>query len=230
MAFPAISDWADDTNGAGTSHTVTMPANISAGDLLIVIFCTQGTGVVNHTWPGGWNVIGTSCCNPSFSYAYRIADGTEGATITVDSSQSRASRARAFRITGWHGTTPPEGMDGGGTTSGGDAPGLELTPSWGSADTLWIAAFAYDDANTNSAVTAYPTNYTLFQHDISTGNLGLASAARQLAAAADQPDVFSINDNETYQIATIGVRPVAATAASLALPSPARRAQHFLVR
>jgi hypothetical protein len=86
--FPAVQT----TNTSGesanvTSHTVNLPANISAGDLLIVFFSCDGDSTV--TWPtaDGWASIFHQTNSVTLDIGYKIADGTEGATITVTTGQ-----------------------------------------------------------------------------------------------------------------------------------------------
>ena len=214
MGFPVVSTTNSSVNStAGTSHTVNLPASIASGDLLIVCFAESiGTGGT-VSFPAGWTgltevnsgtLTGERC-------GYRIADGTEGSTIAVTTSASTKSAHQSFRITSWHGTTPPENIskDSGGTSSAN--PTLNsLTPSWGLNDTLWIEACF---TGSTTAATAGSTNYTNFVENNSTGagattNASCSTARRNNTTATEAPDAFTMS-SLGWVTELIGIRPAA---------------------
>jgi hypothetical protein len=77
MAFPQIvtADTATGTTAAGATHAITMPANISAGDLLMIFFSTDGDNTVTD-WDGFTELFsvsnGTAAC---LHIGYKIAVG-----------------------------------------------------------------------------------------------------------------------------------------------------------
>ena len=83
----------------GTSHSVTMPAGISAGDLLLVMFNAQASSVISAS--AGWTEI-TSVEAPGTTIETvlygKIAGG--GDTLTVSTNLDRWTSNVAFRITG----------------------------------------------------------------------------------------------------------------------------------
>ncbi len=208
--FPTVAATNGGNSGANvTSHTVNLPTGISSGDLIIVMFSNDGDATV--TFPSGWTNQLFSTASGTFNrftVNYRIADGTEGSTITVTTSASEGSAHTTYRITGYTGT--PEASTP--ATSGGSTTPdpSSLTPSWGADDTLWLAV---QGNNGNVSVTAYPTNYSngINNRWASTNGVGVGSAERTLNAASENPGTFTISASNSWVAATIGVRGTAST-------------------
>src|SRR5262245_10895511 len=136
MSFPTVAGTNTSANSsASTSHTVNLPASIASGDLLI-IFIADSIGTANSGFSAsGWTAL-AKCdngTNHGFQCLYKIASGSEGGSVVVTSAASGKTAHNSYRITGWHGTSPPE--QGTPVTGGGganpDPP--SLSPSWGSA-------------------------------------------------------------------------------------------------
>ncbi len=105
-------------------------------------------------WPtgaGAWTQLfyGHEANDTVLSAAFRIADGTEGTTITVTSVHSDFSAHVSYRITGHHATTDPEGASFAGQvkTNAPDPPNLD-PGSWGAEDTLWLVGIGVDKSST----------------------------------------------------------------------------------
>jgi hypothetical protein len=168
----------------------------------------------------------------AMTVGYLIASGGE-TTVAVTSSAAERSTHIAARITGWHGTTPPEisAVASGSSTAPNPS---SVTASWGSADNLFIALYGVD----SGAPTAYPTNYSLAQTTTTTTPTSAAyggMAARQVAAASDDPGAFTNSTSDDWRAYTVVVRPapsgslVSRTAAdSLGLANSVARSGGFL--
>lgn len=221
MAFPSVAAVnASTTDTDSTSHVVSLPASISSGDLLICFLAGDGSGSWALDVPTGWNQAysdenNSGGCN--LSVRWKIADGTEGSTVTFTSTASEKASHRSFRITGHHATTPFEAAGGGiagsqGSSANPDSP--SLTPSWGAKDTLWISVYGVDDAR---SATAYPTDYADNQFTQvsggSSGRCGLGLATRNVNATSQDPAAFTIDTSDVWLAATIGIQPAAAAAA-----------------
>lgn len=210
MAFPTVASSASFVTGSNsTTHNVTMPATVNAGDLLIVIASKGLFSNTTITTPAGWSVITTSTHSPDAirvaSY-YKIAAGTEGGTtVNFATGDSCGLAARIYRITGWHGTTPPEGAAA--TTSTGNPP--SLTPSWGAEDTLWIAALG--SGLTTQVPASPPTSYANLgtaNDNIGNNNRAKVSTAdRSRNAATEDPGAFVSATANTIIGLTIAIRP-----------------------
>lgn len=200
MAFPSIATTNQNNTSATTNHVVNLPASIAAGDLLLIF----GHVGLAPTYPAGWTEISSVVVGSrTFSIAYRIADGSEGASVTVTTASNAACRWITERITSWHGTTPPEvGTAATGTSTTPDPPAV--TPSWGSADNLFIASSAKAGG---VGPTGFPTNYGTSQLDQFDSNADIAVAARQLTASTDNPGTFTYAASSAWGAQTVVIRP-----------------------
>jgi hypothetical protein len=195
-----------------TDHYANMPDTVDAGDVLIVLFTNDGSATV--TTPGGWTQLASNANGAAvrLSVYYKIAAGTEGGTtVNFVTSAAEQAAAQVYRITDWHGTTPPEISTA--ATGVGTRPNpASLDPAaWGVADTLWLAV-AGQDRGDQSGTTAYPTYYTngistQSSEPATTGVCRIHSARRVLAAASENPGAFTIPVSEEWVAFTIAVRP-----------------------
>lgn len=206
---------------------VNLPASISAGDLLIAIVETRNNATFTSGTPAGWTALSSQQGGGSAGYMrtfYRIANGSEGSTATWTASISTTAVWQTMKITGWDGTQAPEVLTANGDATSANPP--SLTPSWGAADTLWIA-MAGHTAITATAFTAAPTNYSGFQCDgASSGGsaCSLGFSYRQLNAGTEDPGAFTAGgSNRFWTAATIAIKPAGSsnTAPTVALDSPA---------
>src|SRR4051812_31737652 len=82
---------------ASTSHSVSLPATIVSGNLLLVIMNCANTSI---TTPSGWTLEHSrSGVNGAAAVLSRIADGSEGSTLSVTTGSGRSSHL-SYRITG----------------------------------------------------------------------------------------------------------------------------------
>lgn len=203
MASPTVVTTAVTSDGAPvTSHTVNLPASLVNGNLLLMVF-TAGVaaGTVTAT---GWTFMTTEGASQSITIGYKTSNGSEGATVTVSTTGNTKACTSVYQISGWTGT-PEKGTIASGTSTTPDPP--NLTPSWGSADNLWIAACAV--ANNGSIVTAAPTNYTNLLTQGSTGGstvIDMASAERQLTASSEDPGTFTLSVSKAWNAQTVAVQ------------------------
>ena len=157
MAFPQVEATNTSSDG-GTSHTVSLPASIQAGETLLVFFTSDSAESVG--WPAGWNEIleVVSGGLVTLAVAWRKATGGEGATITVTTGTSETSVHASYRISGAIDptVTAPEVSTGATGTSANPNPD-ELIVGGGSKEYLWIAVAGSDDGE--DEFTGYPTNY-----------------------------------------------------------------------
>jgi len=193
---------------AVTSHDVSLPSGIQAGDLLLVVF---GSYVVTAiTTPSGWSKIGDTDAYSTYiqmAQFYKIADGEEGATVAITTAGSTKSSAVAYRITGFDSATAPE--KGTAATSVNTTPNPpSVSPTWGSDDNLFIAV---ETNRINSAVTAYPTNYSDNQvnavNSSSTTSSSTGICSREYAASSDDPGTFTIAASRYAVANTIVIKP-----------------------
>jgi len=199
MAFPTVAATNTSTGGPGTTHTISLPAGIVSGDLLIIFFTTaQYWGKLGTlTDPSGWTRLGTAGDGGGFDDAgltvfYKVATGSEGSTVDVGTTSSVRSAHISLRITGPCGTPQISTFD----TGSGDPNPPSLTPSGGARDYLWIAAGSVK--GTSQSVSAYPTNYTgnnLFKDNPGGEGTNAMVATRQLNATSEDPGTFDVTND-----------------------------------
>lgn len=119
----AFSDFTSTTNWAG----IAMPSGVAVGDLLIASLQASSGSAFNT--PAGW-VAGPIIASGSYSDTlfYRIADGSEGASVTFTATSSRTGQAFISRVSG---TDPVNYIDGFSQTanSSSDATNPSVLPS-----------------------------------------------------------------------------------------------------
>jgi hypothetical protein len=207
MSFPVVAA----VNGGGetsdaTNHTVNLPAGIVAGNLLLVFFCSDDDAEA-ITFPGGWTQLfqDSGSTYMTFGAWYRIADGTEGATITVTTASAEMTAHTSYRITGYIGV-PEVGVSVTATSTAPNPP--NLAPTWGALDTLWFAVEGNDDGTT--LVSGWPANYGSNRNDKGLNSLGCAigTCRRELNAAAEDPAAFTIDASERWVANIVAIKPV----------------------
>lgn len=184
MTFPTVqaTNTGVGTASTNTAHVANMPAGIAAGDLLIMVI---GSPVAPGTIScPGWTFFSTESdgANANMAFAYKTATGSEGATQAITTVNSVRLAFITYRISGWSGT-PERGTAAPGAGTSANPP--SLSPSWGSADTLWIAA-----CDATCDITSAPANYTNLLKNITTAYVG--AAQRQLTASSDDPGTFTL--------------------------------------
>jgi hypothetical protein len=199
---------------ATTTHDITMPSGITAGDLLIawINFLNASNADPAASGLTGWTqVCAVTNSDTSFGSVTEIwrkfASGSETNT-TYSSSASVESVTRVMRFTGAHAATPPECATNEFT---GDFPNTPtLTASWGAEDNLWYSLFS--KYNGSDSITAYPTNYATYQYGAGGGTVPvqLGAAARELNATNDNPDGYSLDGAGNGVGITLVIRPASA--------------------
>jgi hypothetical protein len=204
-AFPQVADVNTEAYPTvSVNHAADMPATVAAGDLLILAMYIED-GARLATTPTDWTLLGeddpalnaTGSSGRLFIYAKDAVGDEDGTTVNVVTNASRVGASIVYQITAasWGGDLSND-VDIASATiataSGAAGDPAAVTAGWGSADNLFIVFSATaDDPN---AHTAAPTNYDDLQ-TIDTGAVGaggsIGSATRELAAASDDPGVFT---------------------------------------
>ena len=108
MAISIVST-AKTSRDETTSHQITMPASITAGNLLVVFFTCDGDTITIEvdTAQSGSNWIQVSEENDSVhaaSFIYKVAEGSDVLYITTSATES--STAIVYNISGTSSVTP----------------------------------------------------------------------------------------------------------------------------
>ena len=180
MAHPVIAAaTASATPADATSHVCALPSGIASGDLLLAVVVCDGDSAI--TWPAGWTAItngaGASGTAVRSEARYRIATGSEGASITITGA-SEAWVSRTWRITG-HNSTAPACAAATGTSA--DARPPYLGDQAYAMDTLWLIHVAWDN---RPAFTFWPTPFGSGRLAAHVNDSGGASGWVQQASAA----------------------------------------------
>lgn len=196
---------------ASTTHNISMPATVNAGDLLLIGIATSGTSV--KTTPGGWTRLNSNS-ERTVVYA-KAAAGTEGGTtVDVVTVGSETAAAHTYRVTSWFGTVATGvaiQISGGSYTSGGGGdPAFPdppiLTPGW-TDRSLWLALLGMD--RSSGATLTYPTSYTSGSETVG-GVESVGSARRTRYASSENPGTFSSDPGAgttNWDVYTLAVRP-----------------------
>lgn len=217
MAFPAVRAGHDTTSfpAAAATWGVVMPSTVAADDMLLVLVNVTAEAFRTVTAPAGWTQ------RKRYTYGFYgtmeawtkdTVAGTEDSTtvnFTIDTAST--GNAVAMAISGTSGDmafSDPIIVDS--FTTAPNPP--SLSSGFGTVDTLWLAwATGRDDDATFSG---WPTNYSHAQIQAQTGhawqNITTGVAARQLAAASEDPAAFTLDEAEYCGAVTIAIKPAAA--------------------
>lgn len=190
-----------------TAHLVAMPAVVEAGDLLLMHFVNDGNATV--ATPVGWTLLNTTLSGTQVrsSWYWKLAVGTEDGT-TVDLVTSAAEHAAAqlhrFQAGTFDAAVAPAIVVATGTSVSPNPP--NLAPSWGEADTYWIAAYGADD---DDATTGWPwtEGQTYTPSGTGTTTCSAASCVLALRVANIDPATFTMAASEEWVAATIAIKP-----------------------
>lgn len=202
MAFPTITNSAVTAAATGTTNvTMTMPASIAAGRLLLSFI---GGAAFTTMAASGWtSSFRFSSGGLSVTVLSKIAAGSD--TMTLTRSISSTVTARTYQIDAWSGNLADLSAAGPSGTTVTDPP--SLTPPGGAADYLWFAGLFTTTASSQVA-TAAPTNYTNLLTETNDSR-ALNHANRSLNAATEDPGTFTDAAPTTNNVAfTLAVAPV----------------------
>jgi hypothetical protein len=214
MASPAVVGTPTETaiSTAGTSHVVNLPSGAS-GNLLLAIM-DKGSTAATVGSLAGWNELLDENSANGLYIAWRVADGTEGATTTFTLSASTRGAWIVYEISGAADPTiraPEIGTTASGSSTAPNPPSVSVTG--GSRDVLTIAAFGRggEEADDDTWVTSAPSGFgTLLQIACGTvgTNLGgmLSTAHLQQTTATADPAAFTCATG-AWRAQTIVVHP-----------------------
>lgn len=197
---------------ATTAHLVAMPSTVLADELLVVVIALNGA--ITVAVPSGWTEKSDDNDGDGISlavYAKKAIGDEDGTTVDFVSSVAKKGAAQCHRITGWSGilSEVEVGVAATGVDATSDPPSLTLAT--GSADNLWLAFSAMNGVQT---VSSGPTNYsTPVTNTAGSGETAtLSTVERDVAAATEDPGVFTWNASDEHIAQTLGVPPVSAAA------------------
>jgi hypothetical protein len=211
MAFPQVESITHTgISTAASAQDIDMPSSVAEDNLLLMMLAYDGSGSAPTT-PTGWTGLINSNSNSSGRMlVYKQAAGDEGGTsVSVTLGATAACAATVYEISGWNDLEYEDGIGNPTYTVDSSPNPPSLSPSWGAADTLWIAGvMAVDD---NGTFNTAPSNYTNLEQ-IAAGaavnaSAEVGSARRERNIATEDPGTFSMSEIEGWVAVTIAIEP-----------------------
>lgn len=210
--FITIYQGAAETVTSDTSIIITIPPH-AVGDRLIFLLSSDGADEI-FTWPSEINPTSYAETSITSEIAYKDVTGAEGwntaggstIEVTVSSAEQATCAIVVIKAGYFDPQASPQTSAASSTTSTSPNP-LIVSPSWGSADNIYIAFASYDIGD--SLITKYPTEYIQgvnYSSD-STGT-GVGVATKIATSSSEDPDTFTINASRPWITWTIAVRPL----------------------
>jgi hypothetical protein len=205
--FPTIAarSSARTTASDTTSHAITLPSGIAAGDRLLVVFSVDGNPTVSvNTGVSGsnWQKLGQDSNTTVVTGAifWKIAEGGDALTLTT--SVAEQSSHMALRLTNAAAIT---GSSANGSSTNSNPP--SHTPSGGSNDYLWLATRSGDST---TVATVAPANFSNLQTlaGVGTSSASTNTAERLFTGSVLDPGTFT-SATEQWVSWTIAVAPAA---------------------
>ncbi|MDA3624265.1 hypothetical protein OU415_02385 [Saccharopolyspora sp. WRP15-2] len=167
-----------------TSHAITMPSGIVVGNLLLVVFSSDGSPTC--TASAGWTKLGQASNGTAVTGAVFWKYAVGGDTCTVTTSASEQSSHVVLRITGTTGTPTGTAANASGTNSNPPSHSALVL-----ADHLWVATRSGDST---TVATAAPASYATLQSIAAAGTGGASTntAERTVTASlTEDPGTFT---------------------------------------
>jgi hypothetical protein len=203
-----------------TSHAITMPTGIQAGDLLLCVFSVDAAPTVSvNTGVSGdnWKKLGQASYSTTVTGAvfWKIAEGSDALTLTTTSSEQ--SSHIVYRISGGKSVS---GTSANGSSTNSNPP--SHTGHNGTEKYLWIATRS-GDSTINATVAPSNMGSLVAYAAAGTGGASTAVASVVSEASSFDPSTFT-SSSEQWVSWTIAVSasepPVDLTATSIGTGAP----------
>lgn len=196
--------------GTTTSSAMALFSGRQIGDRVVVAF-THAADPGTPPAAAGWTLRSSSITHTVLE---RILDGSEVSPVTFTWTNSTAVAGVAWTIRHSHPTDALE-VSTNTLASGTTVSSSALTPSWGLANTLWLAALAASERPTSSSAVNLRQNPDAFRRGIAQGFTSAAPGTgcqafgcdRALRASALTPGSWQWVDTSPAVAMTIAVRP-----------------------
>lgn len=158
--FPSLAGTATSAQTSdATSHSVSLPNGIQAGDLLILLWMDKNANsTLGGTALSSWtNFYDDNTGNHRRTAYYKVATGSEGTSMTVTTTANEKTAHNVYRILAgtWQGVPEAAQTTSVSNSTTPDPPSLDPS-GWGTEPTLWIVA-AHVQGDGGVTVSA-PTN------------------------------------------------------------------------
>ena len=201
---PQVVGIENTVSSSGTTPSIALPSGISSGDIIVIFVGADGTPTASITGftqeigqAGGW------AASASYYVFSKVADGTEGASVTLALSASETVCASSWVITNADNIAFSSTATSAGSVNP-DSP--SLTSGFGTVPTFWISSFATD--NGTPTISAYPSGYENGQSLSGGSNYGsprLGVASKLQTSASEDPPAYTISEAHNWIAVTVAV-------------------------
>lgn len=199
--------------GNTSSHTVSLPSGIQAGDLLLILFAVDRASGSFGVQASGWAVDGISNAGNLGLYVLsKIASGAEGASVVVTTDNgsgtpvTERSAHHAYRISNWYGlVNPTDVFTATGSSAAADPPSADVGAIMPLNDILWIVGAASDADTTFSGDPSGYGSPVENNSGSTTFGVKLRSLRRENATLIENPSAFT-NTNRPWATIVFPVR------------------------
>ncbi|MDB4786315.1 hypothetical protein OAG36_01125, partial [bacterium] len=143
------------TTSNTSAHTVSLPASITEGDLIVIGFAVNKQS--NWGSATGYSTITQAISGASLTVLYKIAGASEGSSVTVTSSLGARGNYHAMTFSGVDQTTPLVSSSGSTGTGSSNCTPPAVTVN---SDELLVAIMGLDGTSADY-ITAVPSNMTM---------------------------------------------------------------------
>lgn len=198
--YPKVESTSSDFNGSNSgSHAITMPSGITVGDLLIIVFSSDGAPTVSID-SGDWTKLGQLSHSTVTTQAvfYKVAEGSDTATVTTSANEQTTHIV--YRISGASGVVTGTSTNGSSTNS--NPPDHDATTA---QSYLWIATRGGDSTTVASVA---PTSFTNMQTQAASGTGGASTNTAEAFSYRQtyDPDTWT-SSNEQWVSYTLAIEP-----------------------
>lgn len=216
MTFPVVESRSKTSYPgptASSSHVVTMPSGIVAGDLLLCLALTDDLTITGMSESSGYwaELFDVSYANLHRLAAFwKLASGSDSLTITFSGGSERIAYI-CWRISGAR-AVYASSATATGTSDYPDPP--NCAPGIGTKDFLWIASAGYLSAGT-TAYSAFPSGYSN-TNDMATSTRSgtivhlLGTCEKTANGSSENPGTFSGHvgaPSENWIAKTLAIEP-----------------------
>ncbi len=203
MASASVAATSSGVKANATTNTIncTLPSGIAAGDVLMLFVCSNGT---TASTPAGWALLTNFPVQQGASnYLYcfwKVATGSEGATVTVSQSINSSANWVSYRFTG----AAASGHVGTVATGSSGAADPPLCSPGSTQDWLWVEV-----GGGTGNITALSTGYTGLVssgYNSYSGTYLVTGSKSTTGTSSEDPGPFT-GGNAAWGAATVAIKP-----------------------
>lgn len=207
MAFPTVVARSGGVTASALTHTITLPAGVTAGHLYLVVMGIDGL-VTLTTSTAGWTKIGQGGgANGVTAGVFAGIAGTATTPLVITGSVASNGSHNSWDIDGWSGTVSDLAFA---TATGAGSAGTSppLTPAGGAKDFLWVInCSANSGANLPTVAPASYTNFVSRTNGVTATSGNVGTAERLLNAATETPGAWTRVVTGGWEADTVSIPP-----------------------